>query len=93
VSEAAPARASGVAAWWEAIRRDRRASLGFALLMAFVIVGVIGAWLVGDPDAMVSVPLQPPSSAHWLGTTGQGQDVFAQAVVTSGASSTASCRW
>jgi len=26
------------------------------------------------------MPLQPPSASHWLGTTGQGQDVLAQLV-------------
>jgi len=36
---------------------------------------------VGDPTALVAVPLEPPSAAHWLGTTGQGQDVLAQTVV------------
>ena len=68
-------------AWWAAIRGDRRASLGAALLAAFAVVGLVGPWLVGSPDALVGVPLQPPSLAHWLGTTGQGQDVLAQTVV------------
>jgi peptide/nickel transport system permease protein len=74
-------RATGVAAWWEAIRRDRKASLGAVLLAAFVLLGLVGPWLVGSPDAPVGIPLQPPSLAHWLGTTGQGQDVLAQTVV------------
>jgi peptide/nickel transport system permease protein len=75
------ARATGAAAWWEALRRDRKASLGLALLAAFAALGLVGPWLVGGPDALVGVPLQPPSPAHWLGTTGQGQDVLAQTVV------------
>ncbi|MCE9578608.1 MAG: ABC transporter permease [Deltaproteobacteria bacterium] len=65
----------------EAIRRDRKASTGFVLLGFFVLLGLVGTWFVGDADAMVDVPLQPPSWAHWLGTTGQGQDVLAQTVV------------
>ncbi|MEZ4404168.1 MAG: ABC transporter permease [Kofleriaceae bacterium] len=73
--------AAGVAAWWDAIRRDRKATLGFGLIAVFLLVGIVGSWLVGDADAMVGVPLAPPSSAHWLGTTGQGQDVVAQTVV------------
>jgi peptide/nickel transport system permease protein len=80
VSAGAP-RASGVAAWWEAVRRDRQASLGAGLLAFFLLLGLAGPWLVGPADALVGVPLQPPSMAHWLGTTGQGQDVLAQAVV------------
>jgi peptide/nickel transport system permease protein len=74
-------RATGLAAWWEAIRRDRKASIGAALLAVFVLLGIVGPWLVGAPDALVGVPLQPPSGDHWLGTNGQGQDVLAQVVV------------
>ena len=29
---------------------------------------------------MVARPLSPPSWDHWLGTTGQGQDVLAQTI-------------
>lgn len=64
--------------WWMAIRRDRKATIGALLLLGFVLVGLFGPLLVGDPDALVGIPLQPPSLDHWLGTTGQGQDVFAQ---------------
>ena len=39
----------------------------------------------------VGLPLQPPSAEHWLGTTGQGQDVFAQTVV--GTRTTLRPRW
>lgn len=77
-----PARpATGIAAWWGAIRRDRKATSGAVLLALFVLVGIAGPWFVGDPQAPVGIPLQPPSAQHWLGTTGQGQDVFAQLVV------------
>jgi len=75
------ARSTGAVAWWAAIRRDRKASLGAALLAGFVALGLFGPWLVASPDALVGRPLQPPSAAHWLGTTGQGQDVLAQLVV------------
>ncbi len=34
----------------------------------------------GNPSRFVDRPHQPPSSEHWLGTTGQGQDVFVQVV-------------
>lgn len=81
MSGGAITRATGLAAWIQAIRRDRKASIGFVLVASFVALGVVGPWLVGDPSAMVGVPLQPPSFAHWLGTTGQGQDVLAQTVV------------
>lgn len=59
---------------------DRRARLGAALLALGVLVAVVGPWLLPDPTAFVGLPLEPPSAAHWLGTTGQGQDVLAQTV-------------
>jgi peptide/nickel transport system permease protein len=79
VSGGAPA--TGVRAWWQAIRRDRKATIGASILAVFVLVALVWPWLVEDPDALVGIPLQPPSSQHWLGTTGQGQDVLAQLVV------------
>ncbi len=81
MSGAAAVHAGGLSGWIEAIRRDRKAALGASILAVFVLMAVVGPLFVGDPDALVGVPLQPPSLAHWLGTTGQGQDVFAQMVV------------
>ncbi len=63
-----------------ALFRHRRALFGFATLMVFALVALVGPWLVGDPAAQVARPLSPPSWSHWLGTTGQGQDVLAQTV-------------
>ena len=73
--------AAGLGAWALAIRRDRKASIGAVLLAAFAAVAIFGPLFVGDPTALVGIPLQPPSPAHWLGTNGQGQDVLAQLVV------------
>jgi peptide/nickel transport system permease protein len=75
------AAGTGPGAWWGALRRDRKAVVGLALLALFVVVGAVGPLLVGDPDALVGIPLQPPSVAHPFGTTGQGQDVLAQTIV------------
>ncbi len=72
---------SGLAIWIEAIRRDKKAFVGFWLVVFFVLVGAFGPLLVGDPHQPVGIPLQPPSKTNWLGTTGQGQDVLAQLVV------------
>lgn len=72
--------ATGLGAWALAIRRDRKALIGATILAAFAAVGIFGPWLVGDPAALVGIPLQPPSAAHLLGTNGQGQDVLAQLV-------------
>jgi peptide/nickel transport system permease protein len=54
--------------------------MGALILVLFALLAVVGPLLVGDPTALVAVPLEPPSSSHWLGTTGQGQDVLAQTV-------------
>jgi len=74
-------RASGIVLWWDAVRRDRKATAGAGIVLFFVLVALIGPLLVGDPNALVGIPLQPPSAAHWFGTTGQGQDVLAQVLV------------
>lgn len=71
----------GLRAAWTALRRDRRATAGGLILGVFLLVALFGPAFVGDPHALVGIPLQPPSADHWLGTTGQGQDVLAQLVV------------
>jgi len=81
VSAPSVGRPTRARVWLEAIRRDRKATVGAVLLAFFVLVAVVGPLLVGDPTALLGMPLQPPSAAHWLGTTGQGQDVLAQTVV------------
>jgi ABC-type dipeptide/oligopeptide/nickel transport system ATPase component/ABC-type dipeptide/oligopeptide/nickel transport system permease subunit len=64
-----------------ALARDRRAVAGVALLAAFAALALVGPLLVGDAAAPVDMPLRAPSWQHWLGTTGQGQDVLAQTIV------------
>ena len=79
---AGPALERGrLTSWILAIRRDRKALIGACLLGAFLVVAVAGPLFVGDPHAMVGIPLQPPSWAHPLGTNGQGQDELTQLVV------------
>ena len=63
------------------LKADRKAAAGAMILLAFVLLGAVGPFFVGDPTALVGVPLQPPSWVHLLGTNGQGQDVLAQLVV------------
>jgi peptide/nickel transport system permease protein len=65
----------------EIFRRGARARAGLFIVLSYAIVAVVGPFIVEDPGALVGIPLQPPSFTHWLGTTGQGQDVFAQLVV------------
>jgi len=56
------------------------ARLGAVIAVVFGLVALFGPALVGDPSAFVDPPQLPPSTAHRLGTTGQGQDVLAQTV-------------
>jgi peptide/nickel transport system permease protein len=60
--------------------RNRRALLGLGILGFFALVALIGPFFVGDSTLQVARPLSPPSWSHWLGTTGQGQDVLAQTI-------------
>jgi peptide/nickel transport system permease protein len=57
---------------------DPRARVGLALLAVIVLLAVLGPLVTPDPTLPLAPPLSPPSWAHPLGTTGQGQDVLAQ---------------
>ncbi|MGK0360965.1 MAG: peptide/nickel transport system permease protein [Bradymonadia bacterium] len=59
---------------------NRKARFGLLVLGTMIGVAIVGPWIVGDPLAFIAKPHQPPSSAYWFGTTGQGQDVFAQTI-------------
>ncbi|MCP3059496.1 dipeptide/oligopeptide/nickel ABC transporter permease/ATP-binding protein [Myxococcus sp. K38C18041901] len=61
--------------------RQRKAAVGGSILLGFLLLALVGPWLVMDPTELVGQPHQPPSRAHLFGTTGQGQDVLAQTVV------------
>jgi ABC-type dipeptide/oligopeptide/nickel transport system ATPase component/ABC-type dipeptide/oligopeptide/nickel transport system permease subunit len=63
-----------------ALLANRKAAFGAAVVAAFALTALVGPAIVSDPRAFVSVPHEAPSWAHWLGTTGQGQDVLAQTV-------------
>ena len=68
------------------IWRNRKAAFGLGVLIAFAAIALGGPLLLGDPTEPVDVPLLPPSLHHWLGTTGQGQDVLAQTIAGARAS-------
>lgn len=58
-----------------------KAVFGIAILLIFILMAVFAPLIApGDPNRFVARPHQPPSAQHWLGTTGQGQDVFHQMV-------------
>ncbi|MGA8115953.1 MAG: ABC transporter permease [Actinocatenispora sp.] len=61
--------------------RSPKIVAGMAILAFFLLLAIVGPLLVGaDPRQSSPVGLQPPSAAHWFGTTQSGQDVLAQVV-------------
>jgi peptide/nickel transport system permease protein len=67
--------------WLRVILGNRKATIGAAILAFFVLVAVFAPVIApGDPNKMVGRPHDPPSVEHPLGTSRQGQDIFAQVV-------------
>ncbi len=61
--------------------QNGKAAFGLGLLGFFVLVATVGPLFVRDAAEFLADPLAPPSAEFWLGTTRQGQDVFAQTIV------------
>jgi peptide/nickel transport system permease protein len=60
---------------------EPKAVTGLLILSVFAIMAVFAPLIApGDPGRLVTRQNQPPSREYWLGTTGQGQDVFKQVV-------------
>jgi peptide/nickel transport system permease protein len=58
-----------------------KAVIGLVILVVFILMAIFAPLIApGDPSRFVDTPHLPPSGLHWLGTTGQGQDVFMQVV-------------
>ena len=62
--------------------RSAKTMTGLVLFGVFVLAGAFGplVWRK-DPSALSNDILQPPSGAHWFGTTQTGQDILAQVLV------------
>jgi peptide/nickel transport system permease protein len=66
---------------WRALTRNPKALTGLCVVIFFLLVAIFGPIILhNDPNALSPDTLQPPSAAHWLGTTQTGQDVFSQVV-------------
>jgi peptide/nickel transport system permease protein len=64
-----------------AIRSNRKATAGFILLLVFCFLAAFPGVIAHDnPNAEIYLPTLGPSSAHLLGTTQYGQDIFAQLI-------------
>jgi peptide/nickel transport system permease protein len=58
-----------------------KAVIGLVIMGLFILMAIFAPVIAPyNPNNYVDLPHQPPSSTHWLGTTGQGQDVFSQLV-------------
>lgn len=56
--------------------------LALVILVTLLLATLVGPWVLGhDPDAVdLSVRLQDPSAAHWLGTDHLGRDILSRLV-------------
>ncbi|TDN91459.1 ABC transporter permease [Microbacterium sp. BK668] len=67
--------------WWGVLWQNKKARFGLILLAVFAVMAVFAPVLAPyDPTSREFDSGLPPSPAHWLGTTGQGQDVLSQAI-------------
>jgi len=66
---------------WRAVRKNRKATAGAILLIFFIFLGLFPGLIAHDsPTAEIYGRSMGVSSAHLLGTTAYGQDIFAQVV-------------
>jgi ABC-type dipeptide/oligopeptide/nickel transport system permease subunit len=67
---------------WRKMRRDRRATIGIAVVVLMVLAALAAPVLARyDPVAIdLAGQLRRPSAAHWLGTDIQGRDIWARIV-------------
>jgi peptide/nickel transport system permease protein len=61
--------------------QNRKAVAGALILIAFALIGIFAPVISpGDPNDLIARRHLAPSSEHWFGTSGAGQDVFDQTV-------------
>ncbi len=70
------------AGFWRALRGNRKAMAGTVILLIFTVIAIAPGLFtsVRDANALVYPPRLGPSSAHLLGTTGLGQDIYSQLI-------------
>lgn len=69
-----------------ALRSDRLALVGIALIVLVVIAALFGPWLAPYPDqgfgaTAVDQRNLPPSLLHWMGTDQLGRDVLSRVII------------
>ncbi|MEP7086481.1 MAG: ABC transporter permease [Gemmatimonadota bacterium] len=67
---------------WRKLRADRRAMIGLGAIALMMLLAILAPLVTRwDPTGIaLANQLQPPSTAHWLGTDLQGRDVWARLV-------------
>jgi len=64
-----------------AVRRSRKGMIGAIMLLFFLVLAIFPGQIAPySPTAINFGQSLPPSAAHWLGTTSQGQDIFSQLI-------------
>jgi peptide/nickel transport system permease protein len=72
----------GVLAVGHALTINVKVASGSVIVGLFLLVAIFGPlFLHGDPNLITHAASLPPSSAHWLGTTSLGQDIFGQLIL------------
>lgn len=79
---AATALARGLRRAGRALAANPKVAAGSSVVGFFLLVAFLGpVFIRQNPNTFTNFSQQPPTAAHWLGTTLTGQDVFSQLVV------------
>src|SRR6202022_4392945 len=66
---------------WRAMTISPRVAVGSAIVGFFILVGLLGPFFMTiDPNATSPLFIASPSTAHLLGTTVVGEDIFSQLI-------------
>ncbi|MBB4825355.1 peptide/nickel transport system permease protein [Sporosarcina luteola] len=67
---------------WRSFRKSKIAVAGMLIVLFFVLLAVLGPVLApeGINDQSHTDRLQPPSSAHWMGTDDLGRDILSRVI-------------
>jgi len=66
---------------WRTMTQSRKVTAGSAIVGFFIVVGLFGPLIITtNPNATGPLFIAHPSTAHWLGTTVVGEDIFSQLI-------------
>jgi len=76
------ARAGAFYRNWLAFRQNGLAMVGLSIVLGLVFVAIFAPYLApyGPTAQALDMRLQPPSSAHWLGTDELGRDILSRII-------------